>query len=160
MGQVAKEYTASTFNIVSGTPVVLLTRPVTKEELPRLGLPEIAFGGETPPLHLVALKGDFDVQGLSPSATVPWRVNYIVYVYDLQAGVPALTLVSPHGGEFRTLLNDSSLPLDIASSSGESPNTRPDLIASPVPVAPRIQLPYGSTAPDVPDDSVVPPEEK
>ena len=157
VGQAAKDYTAGQFKVLSGTPTVLLARPVTKEDLPKLGLPEIGFSAsEDPPLMLVALKGDFDVSSLQMSGGAsPWKVGYIVYVFDLKAGMPTLTLVSPRGGTFRTLLNDPTLPEDTAQTPNTAQNTNqptedPNIpLPSPVPANPSHKYPYGTIAPTV-----------
>ncbi|MGI0015431.1 MAG: hypothetical protein ACREBU_18595, partial [Nitrososphaera sp.] len=110
--QVALDYTYGRFKVLSEAPTILLTRPVTKDELPSLGLSAIDFAGEEPPLMLVAMNGDFDVSNIrrSVSGALPFRVSYIVYVFDLKAGAPTLIQYSVDGSHFRKLLNDPNLP--------------------------------------------------
>lgn len=162
VAQAAKNYTVSNFKVVSGTPTVLLTRSVTKEDLPKLGLSTIAFGGEDPPLMLVALKGDFDVQNMPGGGSTPWRVGYIVYVFDLKAGMPALISVSRLGGRFRTLLNDPTLPDEGLPTQSQQPNAGQQSdqqqapFISPIPASPVKKLPYGSIAPGAPDPTPLP----
>ncbi len=151
VGQVAQDYTQAIGYLHSGESKVLLTRPVTRDDLPKLGLDSINFAGQDPPLMLVILKGDFDTSSI-PRMTVPStprRVSYIAYVFDLWAGEPALTITSPNGGVLRKALNDPTLPND----GSVQPNTETDntLVSTP-----SVKLPYGATAPTV----IIPTETK
>lgn len=140
--QAALRYTQNRFSILGKTPNFLLIRSVTTADLPQLGLAEIHFAGQEPPLMLVAMRGDFDVTHLSRggSRTTPWRVSYIVYVFDLNVGAPAFTAVSPHGGSFRKLLNDPTLPDD------GSPDQPAPIVSTLAPSNP-LNLPPGAVAP-------------
>ncbi len=155
----ALKSTATRFQVLSEQIAVPLARAVTKEELPLLGLPEIDFGGEDPPLALVVLKGEFDVRNLRGGAAsdTPWEVKFIAYVFDLKAGVPTLTLVSPDGSIFRDLLNDPSLPVaepDVNRTGQPEEGVEPS-----VPVAPADKLPYGAMEhPAATLSNVLPPE--
>lgn len=106
---------------VTGEPAVVLVRDVRLDELPELGLTRI--GGDPDRSYvLVVLKGDFDLYRTLPGTDKDpskWhsRVGYIAYVFDREVGMPTLMQVSPHGGEFRTLLGDPTLPL--AAPPGE-----------------------------------------
>jgi len=150
--EAALKYTYTRFQVFNDDAAVILIRPVTKEQLPLPGLPEVDFGGEAPPLRLVALKGDFDVRGLRhPSAgDAPWRVTYIVYLFDLKAGAPALTYVSPDGAGLGELLNDPSLP-----EKQEPPGSPEEGAATPVP-PPAHKLPYGALEPSAPTPGSIP----
>lgn len=152
--QEAVDYTYKRFKVLSGFPTILLTKPVTKDELPSLGLSAIGFGGEEPPLMLVALKGDFDVSNIRGSVSTTLRVKYLVYVFDLKAGMPTLIQYSADGSHFRKLLNDPNLP--------EEPPT-PDRSGEPKPdnppMTPAPTMPYGSVAPAVTPESTTMPEE-
>jgi hypothetical protein len=153
--KVAVDYTYGRFNVLSGTPTVLLTRSVVKDELPSLGLSAIDFGGEEPPLKLVAMKGDFDVSSIrrSVKSSSPLRASYIVYVFDLKIGAPTLIQYSLDGSHFRKLLNDPTLPQE-APANDFSNEPVPDI--SPMTPAPK--MPYGSVAPTIVPPDVIPQE--
>lgn len=151
--KVAVDYTYGRFNVLSGTPTVLLTRSVVKDELPSLGLSAIDFGGEEPPLKLVVMKGDFDVSSIrrSVKSSSPLRASYIVYVFDLKVGAPTLIQYSLDGSHFRKLLNDPTLP-EVAPA----PNVVNEPALDISPLTPGPKLPYGSVAPTVMPPSVAP----
>lgn len=142
VGQNALDHVRQDFVIRSGTPQVLLTRSITREDLPRLSLPGIPRTTiEEPPLMLVIIKGDFGPSNLpSPlTGSSDEQYKYIGYVFDLWTGTPTLIMASPLGGEFRTALNDPTLPI----------------VATPVP-APPVASPaplhhYGEVVPTVPN---------
>jgi hypothetical protein len=150
IGSYAVAYGAPEVRVLGGTPQILMVRSVTAAEIPALGIgtpPQLAG---SPPLCLVVLGGDFDVSGLEPDvAPTTWHstVAYIAYVFDLQAGMAAMTATSWRGGEFRTLLNNPNLPAD-------TPMTTPAVKlpqASPVPT-PQLSAAvrtYGAVAPPV-----------
>lgn len=100
---------------VTSEPMVVLARDVRLDELSELGL--TAGGGDPERCYvLVVLKGDFDLYRTLPGTDYDpskWhsRVSCIAYVFDREAGTPALMQASPYGGEFRTLLDDLTLPL-------------------------------------------------
>ncbi len=153
----ALNYTRSRFQVMSKDITIPLARPVIKQELPNLGLPEIDFGGEDPPLALVVLKGEFDVRNMRHlvSNNAPWRVKFILYVFDLKAGTPTLIGVSTDGSMFRDLLNDPSLP---TYNANVNQNWMPEEgIESPVPAAPATKLPYRATEPPAPTPTGPPP---
>lgn len=136
--QVALSYTRVNYPVLSGTPQVVLTRPVTNNDLPGLGLPPINHASiEEPPLMLAIVKGNFGQpihrSGLA-SGQSSQGYRYIGYIFDLWAGSPMLTIASPVGGEFRIALNDPSLPVV------------PSLAVSPLSTAPK-ELHYGDIAP-------------
>jgi|GEM_PF-3314767 len=99
--RVALDYTQSRFRVLE-TPQILLTRGITKEELPELGLSEIGFGGKEPPLALVVLQGKFEVQ--FPGLAKPEPAKYLFYVFDLNAGAPTLIEASETGIDYENLL--------------------------------------------------------
>lgn len=138
VGQAAVDYTKDQFP-GNGNPQVLLVRSVTKQDLPALGLQRLDFASvEDPPLMLVILKGDFGF-GNHPGSSQTMsgmRFHYIGYVFDLWAGTPTLTMASPNGGEFRTALNDPTLPIV------------PTPVQPPTPAYTK-QLHYGEVAPTV-----------
>lgn len=154
VGQAAISYTKSKFPLISGDVHIALIRPVTTAELPGLGFGTFEFGSiEVPPLMLVILKGDFGV-GDKLGSTIsqePGRAQYIAHVFDLWAGVPIITGISPRGGHFRKALNDPTLPDDgpvvpNQTSTGDLTPIAPGL--PPAPPYPKT-MHYGDTAPPV-----------
>lgn len=115
IAQRAMDFTRANYKVVSGTAEVVLNRTVTVNQFPSLGLAEMSFPYEDPPLRLVVLHGDFDLtdargtKGRDPS-TWNSRVTYIAYVFDLRADAPTLMMTSKRGGVFRQLLNNPGLP--------------------------------------------------
>jgi len=97
----ALDYTQSNSRVLA-PPKILLTRSITKEELAKLGLSEIGFGGKEPPLALVVLEGKFEVQ--FPGMKRPDQVKYLFYVFDLNAGTPTLIEGSRDGTDYEQLL--------------------------------------------------------
>ncbi|HEX9990723.1 MAG TPA: hypothetical protein VGE45_19880 [Chloroflexia bacterium] len=102
--------------IVSGTPQVLLIRPITQSELPALGLgcPQAKMTIEDPPQTLVILNGDFDVSRAGPGMVniIPWHFAYVAYIFDNWSGNYSTFIYSRNGGPFRIALNDPTLPSD------------------------------------------------
>jgi hypothetical protein len=150
VAQVALQLVKTLDGNVGDAPTVLLARSVTSADLPKLGLGEIGFGGEEPPLTLVALKGDFNARALMRRSFPGERTRYIVYVFDLNVGVPTLTMTSQTGGMFRTLLNDPTLPNEASVLQQQSENY-PVSDDPALPMTPAKKLPYGAIAPAVPD---------
>ena len=114
IAQVAIRYTQIHFKVITGTPQVLTVRSVIRDDLAQLGLSDVHLGGTEPPLELVVLKGDFDVRNLDRSKMMrdykkPWPATYIVYVFDLNAGWPALTEVASNRDRFQTLFDKLQL---------------------------------------------------
>lgn len=137
IAQVALSIVKQDFTIRSGTPQAVLSRPITEDELPAIGLGRVSFAAsQHPPLSLVILKGDFGtahLPGTGKSASD--RFQYVGYVFDLWAGVPTKTMASPDGGIFRTALNDGALPAGKALDPGP-----------PQPTA-AVNIPYGGVVP-------------
>ncbi len=101
------------FAVRSGTPQVVYTRRITREDAATLNIGTISRTTiEEPPLMLVIIKGDLsDPKFIGIAIGGPSRqFQYVAYVYDLWAGGPTLITASPTGGEFRIALNDSTLP--------------------------------------------------
>ena len=149
--QAALKYTNDNYPSITGTPTVILIRPITANQLPSLGFGEVSYAGtEEPPLMLVILKGDFDItslfSGLQPRK-VDTRVKYIAYVYDLRAGLPMLTAPSTNGGKLRRALNDPSLPDDPTAEPGEAVTPGAPAVPMPPQPTPHTTRPYGSIAP-------------
>lgn len=145
---VAQTYTCARFTILSGVPQIVAMRHVTASDLPTLGLSLIGFAGDEPPLLLVILKGDFDISALrggllrAGARQVNDHVEYIAYVFDRRAGVPTLIQTSKHGGIFRTVLHDPTLPADSPNQSTPAGPALP-----PLRELPHQKLPYGTSAP-------------
>lgn len=164
VGQAARAYTCNHYRIMGDTPRVRLVRPITAAQLPSLGLSEVYFAAEEPPLMLVILRGDFDLRGargterLDPSAW-HWQVKYLAYVFDLRAGIPASIQTSPEGGAFRIALNDPNLPDDLPKRPPSSPPASSPvqtLIPLPSQGTPSRQMPYGAVPPTIAPSTTVP----
>ncbi len=113
VGVVALAQVKRDFAIRSGTPQVVHTRRITREDAATLNIGTISRTTiEEPPLMLVIIKGDLsDPNFIGVAKGGPSRqFQYVAYVYDLWAGGPTLITASPTGGEFRVALNDSILP--------------------------------------------------
>lgn len=142
IGELAKNH-AQTFLRAQGTTSVLLSRPITREQVANLGLGcLVEFASiEEPPLALVILKGDFTFEKMPGGRTSQGiRFPYVVYVIDLWSGGPVRLMNSLSGGLVRKALNDPSLPFDEESTSQilECPPRRPGVV------------PYGAEVPGLP----------
>lgn len=142
IGEVAKDH-AQTHLRAQGTTSVLLSRPITREQVANLGLGCLAeFASiEEPPLALVILKGDFTFQSMPGGGSSRGaRFPYVVYVIDLWSGAPVRLMNSISGGLVRKALNDPSLPFDEESTSQilNCPPRRPGVV------------PYGAEVPGLP----------
>jgi hypothetical protein len=143
----ALEYTSKNVATLNATPQVVLSRSVTSDELSRLDFTSIITSLNPPPLWLIILKGDFDVDKLPGGFTNRQvKATYLALVYDLIAGTPTLVQTSLRGGDFRKALNDPSLPDD-------NPFTPQASTSDQVPITPTVSsislLPYGVVAPPV-----------
>jgi hypothetical protein len=142
----ALDYTQSSSRILS-TPRILLTRSITKEELPQLGLSEIGIGGKVPPLALVVMEGKFEVQ--FPGMNAPDQVKYLFYVIDLNAGVPTSVEYSRDGTGYETFLQYARTTKAISGDQPIDPNAKyfdPGPIQTAVPAMPT----PGPSAPEKP----------
>lgn len=141
VAQAALDRVGNDFVIRSGRPKVVLSKSVTRDELPALNLPTISRASiEEPPLVLVIIKDDFGASkrmGIGKPANEHYK--YIAYIFDLWAGYPTWTLASPEGGEFRKALNDPMLPIVTVPTS------------EPFSASPDRPHHYGEIAPPVPD---------
>lgn len=149
--QVALGYTRTRFKISSGTPEVILIRPVTFAELPSLGFTSINPGGTEIPLMLIVIKGDIDVSNMrsrTPKEFRHTRVEYVAYVFDLLAGVPTLIQTSHRGGAFRRLLNNPNLPEDLPPAARQSikRRTMPEALLETSIIVTPYRKPYGTVA--------------
>ena len=152
--QRALEYTSARFKIVSGTPEVVLARPVISAELPNLGLGTHLPGSPEIPMMLVVVHGNIDVTNLRSPTPREYRhrqVEYIAYVFDLIAGFPMITATSHRGGAFRSLLNNPNLPEDLfpeARRRVERPSTAEATPEQSIRTIPY-NRPYGSISPAI-----------
>ncbi|SRR5579883_829474 len=150
VAQWAREQVPQYYAMASGTPEVRLTRPVRASELASLGLPLVSQVDGEPPLVLVILRGDFDLNrgmgsgGYRGYSQEPARAQYVGIIYDLWAGLPIWYGTSLTGGRFRLVLNDESLP-DEPQAPGSTLTPQPSGLAfgpapAAVPEAPSAQL--------------------
>lgn len=140
----ALDYTQSRFRVLEA-PQILLTRSVTKEELPELGLSEIGFGGKEPPLALVVLEGKFEVQ--VRGMTEPEQVKYLFYVINLYVGGPTLVEGSRDGTDYEDLLEYAKTFTPLASDQLIDPSAK-DFDPGPIQTAvPAVPTP-GPSAPE------------
>ncbi len=155
MGDYAIEYTRARFQILSGTPEVLVSRQVTSIELRALGLDAPDFVCEEPPLTLVILKGDFDANNMPGIGklmdTSSARVSYIAYVFDMLSGIPTAILTADTPSDFALALNDPTIP-----TSTPQHTLIPDPNLVPLPAGEQLQpnplrtrCAYGSVVPTV-----------
>ncbi len=156
IGLFAVDYARANNYVRSGTPEILLSRSITRDQNTALGLgclPDFATI-EQPPLALVILKGDFDLNRLASGAAPPAprtanKTEYLSFVFDLWAAEPAAWNESYTGGLFRTALNDSSLPVE---TSDEPTNCPP-----PIPIS-KLTLHYGQPVPGFTTPPPLPPD--
>jgi hypothetical protein len=142
--QLALQYTHRRFKVLSNVPRVFLVRRVTTQDLRRLNLDPPQFSRE-PPLAIVMIEGDFEVKLLG--SRIPQRNKYLIYAFDLCAGVPAMTDASTSKRRFKEILNKGKLlPLILSPktrsvniASTQSCNT--DSIAPPITLPPKTSLP-------------------
>lgn len=140
IGSFALQYVEDSHLVLSGTPEILLSRPLNPADFTALGLGCLPSYStiEVPPLAMVILKGHFRSNQLGTSLAEPSAADdppgYLGFVFDLWAGTPAATINSPYGAMLGAALNDPSLP------SIEAPSTCPP----PVPAAER-RLHYGQS---------------
>lgn len=96
-----------------GPMEIMLARPVTRTEVPQLGLGCLPdnVASEEPPYVLVILRGDFTLSGI-PGAEPSLGAlhHYVSLIMDVWAAKPSLIIASKDGGRFRTALGDPSLP--------------------------------------------------
>lgn len=109
------EYAVQTYAPMLGSEdhtEILLSRLITRKELPQLGLgclPE-NVSSEEPPYVLVILKGNFDMRGIPMRVRSDKQHSHVALVIDVWAAQPTTVIGSPNGGIFRIALNDLSLP--------------------------------------------------
>jgi hypothetical protein len=114
IAEYAVEHFVPSFLYSTGTPEIILASEVTREELPQIGLGCLPDNGssEEPPYVLVILRGDFGGVNMPKAVPPPPDAHYLyaAMVIDVWAPGPTVLITSATGGEFRTALNDPSLP--------------------------------------------------
>ena len=146
--QAALDYAASESRVLV-PPQILLTRSITKKELPELGLEEIGYTDHDPPLALVVLEGQFEIQPRGLTIAGPEQVKYIFYVLDLNAGAPTYIGFSRNGKGYAKFL---AYVKSATTASGDQlidPNAKyyePGPIQTQVPAVPT----PGPSAPEKP----------
>ncbi|GIL15262.1 MAG: hypothetical protein BroJett039_04350 [Chloroflexota bacterium] len=144
----ALDYTASYSRILE-PPRILLTRTITKQELPELGLSEIGYRNHEPPLALVVLEGKFEIQPRGLTTAGPDQVKYIFYVLDLNVGVPTYTEYSRDGKGYAKFLAYVKSATTAPGDQPIDPNAKyfePGPIQTAIPAAPT----PGPSAPEKP----------
>ncbi len=139
VGQYAQQYAQQRFDGRSPSQL-LLSRPVTYEEIPELGFGCMGNASyiENPPWVLVILKGDFSLSSLPGSAVLgDVRTPYVVMVFDVWAAEPTLITGSMTGGLVKKALNDPNLPDEVHDIPTDCPTRLPGI------------LPYGVEIPGV-----------
>ncbi|HEX5505077.1 MAG TPA: hypothetical protein VFW96_20845 [Thermomicrobiales bacterium] len=143
MAQRALADTRRLVKIKSGVPAVVLSQPVTPQELRDWGLGDWNFTpGCVPPLYLVIIKGDFDWDDAFPAPVAPGTempVRYIAYVYDLIVGGIRAMYGDPDGGQVKKALGDPTLP-DVDPASLPNPKFPAQVPCSPT-VLPGVPMP-------------------
>lgn len=144
----ALDYTAS-YSRILAPPQILLTRSITKQELPKLGLSEIGHGDHEPPLALVVLEGKFEIQPRGLTTAGPEQVKYIFYIINLYAGAPTAIEYSRDGTGYKKFLQYARTAKTMPGDQPIDPNAKdfdPGPIQTSVPAAPT----PGPSAPEQP----------
>jgi hypothetical protein len=127
------EYTRSRFKILSGVPQSVFVRSVTEDSLKEIGLGSMAvnFANEVPPLMVVIVEADMDVNNSSgiggldladPKIPRPIiRARYVGYLVDLVLGVPVSTTASQDREVFNAVLNKEWKLINLKHSDRPSP---------------------------------------
>ncbi len=97
-----------------GPVEVRLSRTVTREEVPQLGLGCLSdnSGSEEPPFVLVIVRGDFDLSGVPGRDPLPPGILYhsSALIIDVWAAAPTSIISSFDGSDFQEIINDPTLP--------------------------------------------------
>ncbi len=123
IGQRAQRDAAIRHEVLGGTPEVVLTRFVSRQDLQELGLNCLPDWGyiEEPPYALVILKGSFQANFPGTQAIRPPSITHIAYVYDIWAGQITTVDASTDPGHFKKALNDARMPDPVAAPMAECP---------------------------------------
>ena len=98
---------------LNGPTEIKLVRPITADDLTRLGFGTYAQIDPRQPLWLVVMKGNFNLKNFpSPDFGKDSRVDYAAVVFIADTGEVALMTTSTHGELCRAALNDPTLPSD------------------------------------------------
>lgn len=137
-----------------GPMQVRLVRPITREEVPQLGLGCLAdiSGIEEPPYILVILQGDFDLRGIPrPEPLAPGTgYQYSTLIIDVWAAEATAIRNSRNGAHFRQILNDPSLP----EMTPEPPSNCPPHIPGNYPHGAVVYGTVFPTFPPVPTNTI------
>jgi len=110
----ALEYTRENGSIVSGEPQILLSRPVTAEDLREAGIPGPNYSPTCLfPMYLVILKGDFDVSGSIPPLTTVYAPDPSTYIADIYSADTQIFIGmagDKTGAMFKKILGDPTPP--------------------------------------------------
>lgn len=142
VGQFAVDYFVSANQVRSGTPQVLDTRPIKGDELPELdlGCPLESGVIEEPPLMLVVLRGDFDLNFAgSMTRNSPSGSSYVAAIFDVWSAQPTFITSSQDGTGFSKVLNNPALPVRGWGTT----------LVCPTPLPYPKVLHYGDTAPTI-----------
>jgi hypothetical protein len=94
----------SRFSSVDGTASIVLARPILDSELGPLGLIDIQFPDNDPPLAIIIVRANFGWSG-SPDG-----LGYMGYIFDLLSGGVMADQGSADGSIFSRVLQDSNIP--------------------------------------------------
>ena len=160
IGQYAVEKVAPSYLGPEGPIQVRLARPVTREEVPNLGLgclPDNS-GYEEPPFVLVILQGSFDLTGIPRPVELPGTTerHYVAVIIDVWAAAPTSIIASADGSRFREILNDPSLPQPAPQNPRNCPPRTPGTYPHGV-VLPGIAFPTSLPEPTSTPEVVPPP---
>ena len=105
--EAALAFTQQALPALNGTPKVILTRSITYNDYPNLGLGNFSpSSGSQPALELVLLQGAFDTSKYGMGAKLPFATaTYVVIVYDLDHKSITHVTVSKKGADIKQLLN-------------------------------------------------------
>jgi hypothetical protein len=136
LGDYAVDSLKTSGSLAGASPEVLLTRMITREDYPAVGLgcPPDPSSIEQPPLALVILKGNLRYNGPGMQSTFS-ESHYAVIVLDLWAGAMTSQSFSVDGRGLAQILNDPTLPTT-------------ELYHCPPPLSTPM-LNYGDTAPPI-----------
>lgn len=136
----ALDYTHSRFRVLA-PPKILLTRSITKKELPELGLSEIGISGKEPPLALVVLEGKFEIQ--VRGMTEPEQVKYLFYTINLYVGGPTAIEYSRDGTDYEGFLQYAKTFSPLAGDQLIDPNAK-YFDPGPIQIVPPMPTPASS----------------
>ena len=131
LAQRALHFTLKAYDVLSGTPRVVVVRDRTLEDLLSVDIcPDPYVDPANPRYVLTVVKADLDLsnmQGVAAHAKTPEerRYGYIAYILDItgeKTMAPLTEFASRNGGDLRTILGDPTLPDDVPPDA--PPGTR------------------------------------